>query len=543
MDDTAHAQETGRSVPILLALLGLAALVRWLRWQAVAVMFNDGPVFLALARAISEGSAQQALSHPFHPLYSALVAAARPFFGGWEQAAVLVSIACGTGAVAALYFFVRWTHGEAAARIAAFLFAVHPAAIEYTGDIQSEGSYLLMLLLSAGFLWRGLRDRRPALALLGGVFSGLAYLARPEGLGIGLAVGALCGFEALRHRLSWRRAIALGLSIAGGMAAVALPYVVFLRVELGEWTLTQKKSVAVISGLEAPPRDGPDPVVPSRSGAGQTAERRVEPRQLPGHPAVAPPTKPARTAGERLTEATFDLLRTHLRSLRYEGAAFLVLGLALTGLRPIGLRGRFVAAILLLYGVVLFGLAANVGYLSGRHALPALLLLLGYVAQGVLVVAERIARGRGEAWRRAAILLALTLFAGIGLGKALRPDRTDSAAERRAAAWLASQGGELRGVAARKRRIAYYADAPHVKIHPEVRSAHKLWVAGASHVVLDGDPRHYPELRKVIDQEARLLHRITEPEPGASVYELVLPPRFRSERYRELNLTDPDDVD
>ncbi len=521
---------------ILVGILALAAAVRLLRWEAVAVMFNDGPVFLALAQAIADGSAEQALSHPFHPLYSALIALTQPLFGSWENAGVFVSITCGTLAVGVLFAFVKRAHGSASALVAAALLAVHPGAIEYTGDIQSEGAYLLMLLLGALALYRGVLERRAGLGLLGGVAAGLAYLARPEGLGVAIAAGALTLFEALRGRMPWARAIALGSAIAVGASLVAMPYMVFLRVQHGEWTLTQKKSMKVMTGMEVAPRDGPDPILPEISRAGRTAERRVEQKQIPGHPTEPKPSEPKRTRKEKAYEGVFDTFRTHLRSIRYEGVAFLLLGGFLLGVRPVGFRGRFIGAVVGLYAVVLLALAANFGYVSGRHALPALTLTFGYVADGIWAVAQRLTQTRADRFRPLVAAAFVMIFVGVGLGKALRPDRADSAAERLAAEWLAAEGIEIRGLAARKRRIAYYAEAPHVKIHKHTREAERLWHHGASHLILSGDPDHYPDLRDGIESEANALYHIAEPEPGATVYELPMPPRYNNPNYRRRKL-------
>ncbi len=530
----ARAVPPRREAGWLAGIVLVAVAVRVVRWLGLAVMFNDGPVFLALAQAIEAGLPDQALAHPFHPLYSGLVALVHGPVASWEAAAVGVSILCGSLAVVALYGFVRELHGRPPAAIAALLLAVHPGAIEYTGDIQSEGAYLLCFVGAALLLWKALAGQKPMLGLAGGLVAGLAYLARPEGLGIALVAGGLALFEAWREGAPARRALALAVAIGLGAALVVAPYVGFLRVQTGEWTFTQKKSMAVMAGLEAPPRDGPDPVLPRVSRAGRPADGRIKPRPRPRQAQEDVPTRwKELSTGERYAEAVFDVARTHLRSLRYEGAALLVAGLLLGGLGLPGRRGRFVAGVVLAYAAVLLLLAANVGYVSGRHALPPLVLTFGYLAAGALALAERAGRAR-----RVALVVLLLAVAGVGLGKALRPDRTDSRAQRDAAEWLAAHEGPVRGVAARKRRIAYYAGSPHVKIHPEERSAGKLWTKGASHLILSDDPDHYPALRASLPGEAVRLHRIATPAPGASVYELPTPPRFRKQLYRDRNLLD-----
>ena len=54
---------------MLAGLVVLAFVLRFARWERAAVLFNDGPVFLALAERSAEGAFGVLLQHPFHPLY------------------------------------------------------------------------------------------------------------------------------------------------------------------------------------------------------------------------------------------------------------------------------------------------------------------------------------------------------------------------------------------------------------------------------------------------------------------------------------------
>ena len=60
----------------LVVLAGLALLTRIVSWSTTSVMMNDGPDFLWQAEQLLAGHAGLALSHPYHPLYGAAVAAA-----------------------------------------------------------------------------------------------------------------------------------------------------------------------------------------------------------------------------------------------------------------------------------------------------------------------------------------------------------------------------------------------------------------------------------------------------------------------------------
>ena len=103
-----------REAWLVAGILALAAGARIARWAVTAVMFNDGPVFLALAKALAAGDWQAALAHPFHPLYPLSIVAAQAVVPDWETAAVAVSILAGTAAVGCLYAFVRAAFGRAA---------------------------------------------------------------------------------------------------------------------------------------------------------------------------------------------------------------------------------------------------------------------------------------------------------------------------------------------------------------------------------------------------------------------------------------------
>src|SRR5262249_12018372 len=125
------------------------------------------------------------------------------------------------------------------------------------------------------------------------------------------------------------------------------------------------------------------------------------------------------------------------------------------------------------YGALLFALSTNVGYVSMRHTMPPMLLLLGYGGTGVVVLGGWLgARGAADAAtrRRRVRAAQIALVGGVALiclGKTLRkPQGIETLAERRAAEWVRSEApGSI--VAARKRRVAYYAGAPYVQLRPK----------------------------------------------------------------------------
>jgi hypothetical protein len=507
----------------VLCLAALAAGLRAARWARTDALFNDGPLYLALAEAIREGDLGTVLDHAYHPLYPALTALLAPLAGGLEPAALAVSVVSGAGALVALWAFLRGAFGARAAAVGGFLLAVHPRAIEFSADVQSEGCYLAFFLAAMACLWRSLAHARAGAAFGAGAFTGLAYLARPEGLGLA-AVGLAVGLGRLAARrlapvpaLRLAGAAALGLALAGGVYPLAL------HERTGEWLLTRKKTVAHLAGVRS--YQGPRVVAELPDAPESASPRAVLLGELPALPEPE-------AAGERppgLAAATYHLSRTVSSALRPELLLLLACGLYAARGRP-GLRGALVGATVALYGAVLLGLALNVGYVSRRHVLPPFVPAFGYAALGLDWLAAALARAPLPALagrpRRLAIAL-LVAVGALGAGKALKPQRGAALAERRAAEWLREQGGAGGPVAAHRRRVAYYAGA---RYHPlpkrfEAGVVGALRARGVRYLVLDADREEsIPGLHEPAALGLRPVHESRAGGRRARVYELVPPP-------------------
>lgn len=510
---------------LVAALVVVAVAVRTLRWNVTAVMFNDGPVFLSLAEAFGRLDLRTALGHPFHPLYPAAIALVDVVVGRVETAAVVVSVVTGSLAVVVLHRMVRSGISAAHGVVAAALLAIHPVTVEYTGDVQSEGLYLLLFLSTAALAISALRRGSGWRAFGAGALGGMAYLVRPEGLGLLAVAGCVAMIEVLRGRQRWVRAVALGAAVAVGAVLVASPYMVWLRVVEGTWTVTQKKSVSVLVGLEQPPAERPASGLPGPELAPQRPERPTA-AAAPGAPSAAGPeaSPPESPPTPSLSDSLLDVAQTHVRAVHYGGLVLFVLALAF------GIAGRtrppygpFVAIAFAFHVALLFGLAEAAGYVSGRHALPPITLLFGHAAGGLLATASAVHALRPRVPAAVAASLLLACYSGMAFGKALRPDRVDELAERRAAEWLRSHEVPVRAVAARKQRVAWYARAPFVEI-PLAAYPAGLRELGVSHLILADDDRvHYPRLQETLHApEVEVLHRVEAGGRSASIY--ILPP-------------------
>jgi hypothetical protein len=504
------------------ALVLFAGVVRALRWAQTAVMMNDGPTFLRLAGYASNGDFTSLLRHPFHPLYSLAIAAATPLFGDPERAAVAVSIAAGALAVGALWALLRAAFDAKVAGIGAFLLAVHPSALELA-DLQSDGLYLALFLASAALLWRAYAAASARVAFAAGLVAGFAYLTRPEGLGTLVVGAALAALEVARRHWNVSQAARFSGALLLGGVLVMSPYVAFLSARAGGLVLTGKKSVTGVLGLSAvrawlttgsPEYQPPKPLDPLLAARPDLVrpEKGVKPFRV----------APVKHGFSKYPDALVRLGRSTRKALRPEILALLALGLWSARGRP-GPRGRFIGTYVALYAFVLFGLAANSGYVSRRHVLPPAALTFGYAALGVAALADGLGRLPGLGARlapSARLALPLVLVAGLGLGKALRPDRLNALPELHAAEWVREQGGLApdQAVAAIKQRVGYYANARFVDLR---RAPHEALLLAflrrerARYVVVDESER--AELLRMLGPDAAALAPVHEERAGEDV--------------------------
>lgn len=458
----------------VIAILGLAALVRWIRWERTEVIFADGPRFLSIAKAAAAGDWAAVLQDDFHPLYPLTVAALHTIVPDWEAAGVGVSILGGVLAVACLYGLVRVAFGFSPAIVAAVIAAVHVRVVEFTSDVQSEGLYLGLFMGAVWASWRGLSERSIRWAAVAGGFAGLAYLTRPEGLGIVAVAGLVVLVEVIRRRWRLRDGIAWGAAFSVVAVLLVSPYLVAMSTQAGELTLTRKKSLSAMMGLSD-----------ETSGALRAASPSA-PLPALNDPMLPPEFVPP----DGLVPSLVELFRKALKTLRYDGTFLLLVGLWLARGRPT-LRGRFFLALIGAYGLLLFGLMMSAGYVSRRHWLPVLVPLLGYAALAAPALGQAmlklLRRPRWPAWAPAALGLILVIGPAVYDMGQMRASR--HLAERWAGERAASMSEGDVVVATRRSYAAYYARGRHLPIQPSMDTLEpkKLRDRGATHVILSGD--------------------------------------------------------
>jgi 4-amino-4-deoxy-L-arabinose transferase-like glycosyltransferase len=435
------------------------------------VMYADGLRFVASARAVDRGdwstSVVRAVDHPVYPV---AIAVARRAFGiadspqGWQTAAQIVSVLAGAALVAPLYLVALELFGPTAAWLACLLTFLVPTTGHVLADVLSEGLFLLAWTWGVWFALRFFRQGAAPWLLPTIACAGLAYLTRPEGLllPVALATALLASPLSASWRLpraAWLKAAAL---IVLGPLVIVGPY------------------VAVKGGI------GTKPAVARLLGtAPKSAAMAVERER---------PLDPDQSAAAAFATAWRGMFRA------VQGAVTTpLLILAAVGLfrrRPAvdagQARGRmFVAIHGSMWMLALVRLYATGGYCTPRHTLILALPLIALAAHGLVRIGERIAARRPAASARWTV--GLTGAAGVALIAAVwgpgvvAPINAESVGYRQAGAWLAAHSAADAWVLDLKGWAIYYADRPGYSF--------------ADYTAADGDAR----LRYVVAHDAFLI--------------------------------------
>ena len=456
-------------------MLTAAVGLRWVVALRNPIIFDDGPAFIDIARAMARSDFGSALAHPYHPLYSILIWWTPGSAGREELVGVVWSVVAGTAAVAALWWLLRPLFGAAVALTAAAFLAVHPYAVRFSADVQSDQVHLLFFLLASGFLVRALSRKQVAGAFAAGAATGLAYLTRPEAVGVlvvgaGLAVGGL-----FREQWSWRRTTAFLAALAAGFMLLASPYMFALWWLSGTLQLTQKKSVFGLIGLSPGTASSFDfmvllGVVTLAAGLAWALRVRLREwldtlrsRRISVPELAASGFSVVVIASLMSPLQVVELLASFAATLRPELVFLLVIGVIACARRPGAPSGRafFFIGFVAVYSVVLFGLLHSAGYVSRRHLLPLSVLLTGYVAIGLHVLARawasrRVRQGQPVAFEYVVVAI-LLLFVAIALPKTLRVHRSEQVAARVAAEWVREVAEPGDHIASLRPKAAYYA--------------------------------------------------------------------------------------
>jgi Dolichyl-phosphate-mannose-protein mannosyltransferase len=329
---------------LTLLLAGTALLLGWVIKHSEPTS-NVGLRYIEQARQIERGGWREVLvwgiDHPLHPLG---IAAAHRLFdrdspGSWQRAALLFSFASAVLLIVPIYLLGRELFGEDAAVLGAVLILANSLVGSLVVNVQSETSFLLWWSFGLWAAVRFLRQGRFLWLVLAVGLGALAYLTRPEGilLPVALALTMLILPLQRANRINWPRWWGAIMLLIGGALLFAAPFVAI------KGGLGTKPGIARVMGLA--PHSAP-----------QALEREE-------------PLPPDQTTAESYRLATIRTIEALAGAVPPLLVPVAFVGLLVIARRRERAREALLVAIILAASVVgLVRLHATGGYLSSRHA-------------------------------------------------------------------------------------------------------------------------------------------------------------------------------
>ena len=214
------------------------------------VIKNDSVAFMQNAKFFASGDFSSALRHDYHPLYSLIMAVLYKVVPNMELSGTIVSLFFGTLTVIVFYLIGKSVFDRKISFVSAIILAFHPYAVRFSADIISESTYFFFFISALGLGYFAITNRKLLLFALTGICSALAYLARPEGIGIIIIVASWCALkDCVKIKALWKEKLVSILILLVSFLVFSMPYLVFIKQDTGSWLLTKKKKVSYLAGL------------------------------------------------------------------------------------------------------------------------------------------------------------------------------------------------------------------------------------------------------------------------------------------------------
>jgi 4-amino-4-deoxy-L-arabinose transferase-like glycosyltransferase len=209
------------------------------------VIKNDSVAFMQNAKFFASGDFSSALRHDYHPLYSLIMAVLYKVVPNIELSGTIVSVFFGTLTVIVFYLIGKSVFDRKISFVSAIVLAFHPYAVRFSADIISDSTYFFFFISALGSGYFAITNRKLLLFALTGICSALAYLARPEGIGIIIIVSFWCVLkDCIKIKVLWKEKLVSILILVVSFLVFSMPYLVLIKKETGSWSLSKKKNVS-----------------------------------------------------------------------------------------------------------------------------------------------------------------------------------------------------------------------------------------------------------------------------------------------------------
>jgi hypothetical protein len=428
-------------------LLSVALFIGIYLIATTAVIAKDGVTFIEYAKQLETATIETITNEYQHPGYPFLIFALHKATGFlYNNTSIFSWIYCGQSvtllfrliAIIVFYFIGKKLLDARMSFWAILILILLPKPGQYGSDVLSDWPHICFLGLGLLLLLNGTINKKWWLFGFAGLASGLGYLIRPESTQLVISGGLWLGFQLIwpKRTISRGKALsALILLLAGFLVAVG-PYMKLKGV------VFPKKSfdLSIQSLLQIEILAETEQAVPEILCAGQFAATNI--------------TKAFAKLGNNIgntlmwffVPALLIGMHSWFKTQKwYEPKAF------------------FIIMLISINVSLMIWLYCKFGYMSDRHILPLLMILIFYVPLGLLDLSIWIHQRipwRGKILNRNAWLWFLTFFL-IGIficaPKLFRPIRIKKQGYRAAAEWLSTNTNSADVIAVPDIRISFYA--------------------------------------------------------------------------------------
>jgi 4-amino-4-deoxy-L-arabinose transferase-like glycosyltransferase len=214
------------------------------------IIKNDSVAFMQNAKYFASGDFARGLGHDYHPLYSLIMAVLYKVVPNMELSGTIISVLFGTLTVIVFYLIGKSVFDQKVSFVSAIVLAFHPYAVRFSADIISDSAYFFFFISALGSGYFAITNRKILLFVLTGICSALAYLTRPEGIGIIIIVAFWCALkDCVKIKGLWKEKLVSILILVVSFLVFSTPYIAFIKKETGLWSLTKKKKLSDLAGL------------------------------------------------------------------------------------------------------------------------------------------------------------------------------------------------------------------------------------------------------------------------------------------------------
>lgn len=432
-------------INLVILLLLSFLLSAYLFFQTYVISLDGALHYIPIAKDFVSGLYGKALSgnQPLYPIFVALVS---QMVSDFELAGKLVSSFFGILMIFPVYFLGKRIFDQKIAFLSTFFLVIHPYIRRFSADVLKESIYLFFLGTAVWFSWVTIQGKKKYPYLLIPFFSVLAYLVRPDGIESLIIVFFYILFLKKFNTPGdkWKIMFLLFFS----SILLFLPYLIYLREDVGTWTLSRGKGILQFLGL----------------GMRKEEVNVIE-------------------------KILFSLKILNLKILLIYHPLYLfllIIGIFRRASNYFNDGEKFLISFFLLHYIVLFLLVLNFTdwtakegeralAFSGRHVLPLQIFSIYWVGVGSVAIFKWINQKvrflqtgfLSEPKRRSAVVLVSLgiMIMAIVLPKTLKPQRYERLPEKWAGMWIKKESGGRAIIFTTLPRVAFYAEGNYEYIN------------------------------------------------------------------------------